>query len=105
MSGAIFVYVTCASREEARLIARALVDERLVACANLRPHESIYRWNGAVESAEEWGLVLKTTAAAWERVASRVNALHSYKCPCIVALPVAAGHAPFLDWIRGEVSA
>lgn len=99
-----FVYITSASAEEARLIGRALVEEGLAACVNLpAPHTAIYRWEGAVAEDAEQALVAKTTAARFDELARRVRALSSYDAPCIVALPVAAGDAEFLAWVRMQV--
>lgn len=103
--GAILVYVTCADIAEARRIGRTLVEERLAACANLRPHASIYRWEGRVEEAEEAGLLLKTTADAYAELEARVRALHSYSLPCILAWTPAAGLPGYLAWIEESVGA
>lgn len=100
---AVFVYITTAGPEEAETIAKALLKKRLIACANIMaPHRSVYRWEGWVQQETETAMILKTRAALFEQVESTVKALHSYDCPCIVALPVVSGHAPFLDWIAGE---
>lgn len=102
---ALFVYMTAGSAEEARRIARALVEERCAACVNLiEGMRSVYRWQGAVEEASEVVMIAKTTAAGFDRLAARVRELHSYDCPCIVALPVQAGDAGYLAWI-GEQTA
>ena len=100
MTDAVFAYITCSTLEEARRIGRALVEERLAACVNIRAHETIYRWEGAIEQGEEWGLIAKTTDGAYAKLQARVVALHSYEVPCVVALPVSDGHAPYLAWIR-----
>ena len=98
------VYVTVASADDARGIATMVVKERLAACANiLGPVESIYWWKDKMETSSEVSLVLKTTGDHVERLVQRIVALHSYDCPCVVALPIAAGHEPFLQWIRAEV--
>lgn len=94
------VYVVAAAREEARKIARALVDEKLAACVNiLGDVESIYRWNDVVEEARECAMIIKTTDDVFAALKARVVELHSYDCPCIVAWEIADGHAPYLDWI------
>lgn len=105
MNDILIGYVTCASMEEARRIGRILVEERLAACVNLRPHETIYRWRGAVEEDEEVGMLVKTTRAAWDAVAARVRGLHSYDLPCIVAWPLAGGLPEYLAWIGDSVAA
>ena len=100
----IVVYVTCADLDEARRIGRALVVEGLAACVNLRPHETIYRWQGNVEQAPEAALLAKTTRAAYPALAARVRALHSYTLPCIVAWTLAEGLPDYLDWIAAAVT-
>lgn len=81
----MLAYVTCADLDEARWIGRTLVEEGLAACVNLRTHETIYRWQGAIEQGPEAALLAKTTRAAWPALQARVRALHSYSLPCIVA--------------------
>ncbi len=99
----IFIYITCASSEEARKIASSLVDRRLVACANIMaPHEAVYQWKGRVETGAEVAVIMKTRAELFEQVKEAILKLHSYETPCIVALPIEAGHAPFLQWIEEE---
>ena len=66
--------------------------------------QSIYHWQGAVETAEETVLVAKTRAALAEALAARVKELHSYDVPCVVILPITGGHAPFLRWIEDETA-
>jgi len=99
------VYVTTESRDKAIEIGRALVGERLAACANVSgPITSIFRWDGAVQEGDEHVLIAKTRSDLVDRLQARVKALHSYDCPCVVALPIEAGHGPFLDWIVAETS-
>ena len=96
-------YVTCRDREEAVRIARAVVEERLAASANVLGETfSAYRWRGEVREAAETALVLKTRAEAADRLVARVRELHGYECPGIVVLPIVAGHAPYLDWLVAE---
>ncbi len=100
---AIFIYVTCASREEADKIADALVDAKLAACVNIMAaHESVYRWQGKIEKAAEIGILIKTRNDLFEAVKDKVLALHSYDCPCIASWPIEKGHAAYLDWIKAE---
>jgi periplasmic divalent cation tolerance protein len=106
MADVISVYVTTASAEEAERIGRALVDERLAACANVIPGVvSIYRWEGAVQRDHEAALVLKTRAALFERIAARVRALHGYEQPCIVAWPIAHVDPGYRRWLEQETEA
>ena len=97
------VYITCGNLEEAERIARALVDEQLAACANLLPEmRSIYRWKGAIHSDPEVVVIAKTRGELVDMLTTRVLALHSYECPCVVALPLEGGNPEFLRWIRAE---
>jgi periplasmic divalent cation tolerance protein len=98
------VYMTAGSRDEARRIGRSLIDARLAACVNIVDGmNSIYRWEGAIEEAEEVVLIAKTTDGRLPALIEHVRAAHSYECPCIVSLPVENGHQPFLDWVAKEV--
>jgi periplasmic divalent cation tolerance protein len=97
------VLVTVGKREEAERIGSALVEEKLAACCNLvGPIRSIYRWKGEICRDEETLLVLKTRREGFEKLRARVAGLHSYAVPEIIALPIVAGHAPYLDWVRDE---
>ena len=105
MSQAISVYIVAADMAEAERIAEALVDERLAACVNiLGGVRSVYRWQGAVERADEVAMIAKTALGLFERLAARVRALHSYDTPAIVAWPIVAGDAAYLDWIAAETT-
>ncbi len=100
-----FVYMTTGSKDEARRIGRALVEERLAACVNiLDGMNSLYWWDGAVTEDEETVLIAKSRAALLDTLTERVRALHSYDCPCVVALPIEAGNAGFLEWIGAETT-
>jgi periplasmic divalent cation tolerance protein len=101
----ISIYMTCADEAEARKIATSLLDERLIACANITaPHKALYNWNGKREESSEVAVIMKTRADLFVRAREKARALHSYECPCIVALPVVNGHGPFLDWIESETA-
>ena len=99
----LWVYMTVGSIDEARVIGRALVQERLAACINIMDGmKSLYWWDGAVQEDTEAVLIAKTTQGRLDSLVERVQALHSYDCPCIVALPIVGGHGPFLSWIGTE---
>jgi periplasmic divalent cation tolerance protein len=99
------IYVTCASVNEAREIARSLVAERLIACANIIDGmQSVYWWQGQVAEDSETVLLLKTRADRVETTIARVRALHGYEVPCVVELPLARGNPAYLDWIAAEAS-
>lgn len=98
------VYATTQNRQDAEMIGRALVEERLAACVNIIDGTtSIYRWEGKIETSQEALLIAKTTKPLEERVISRINELHVYDCPCIVTLPIENGYQDFLDWIKESV--
>jgi len=98
------VLITAPDAEVGERIGRALVDERLAACANLVPGvTSVFHWEGTVQRSEEALLILKTTAARFEALEARVLELHPYDVPEVLALDVRDGHAPYLAWVRGEV--
>jgi periplasmic divalent cation tolerance protein len=96
-------HVTAGSRTEAMRIGRAVVEERLAACANVIDGlSSIYWWRGRLEDASEALLILKTRAELVARLMVRVRQLHSYECAAIVAVPIAAGNPDYLSWIAAE---
>ena len=98
------VLTTCSSLEEARHIARALVEQQLAACVNLVPQvESMYRWKGEVETSTEVLLVIKTTAGAFERLQAVLTKLHSYEVPECLELTVTDGSKAYLNWIGESV--
>jgi len=100
VSDHIVVFVTCGSEDEALEIARALVEEKFAACANMvSPLRSIYRWEGKICDEKEWLLLIKTRQSRFEDLAKRVKALHSYSVPEIIALPITEGSPAYLNWI------
>ena len=102
---ACFVYITAPDKAAARDIGRALVDARLAACANIFDGmTSVYRWQGRIEESGEAVLIAKTRAELVPALTEKVQALHRYECPCIVALPVVGGSKAFLDWIDAETA-
>jgi periplasmic divalent cation tolerance protein len=100
---ATILTVSCAGRDEAMRIARALVDQRLAACVHLRPHDSVYRWQGAVEEAAEIGLLIKTTPTQAEAAAALVRALHSYTLPAILFVDAQADPRT-AGWLASETA-
>ena len=100
-----WVYTTAGSREEAETIGRTLVEEQIAACANIFDGvRSVYRWEGAVHEDAEAVMIAKTTQAHVDRLIARVRELHSYDCPCVVAMPIAAGNPDYLQWIGDNVA-
>jgi periplasmic divalent cation tolerance protein len=105
MTDAIQVITTTSSREEARKIARALVERRLAACVQVSgPIASTYRWQGAIETSEEWMCTAKTRSSSYAAVESAIRELHSYDVPEILAIEVTNGSRAYLDWLAGEVT-
>lgn len=103
MTDKIVVLSTCASEDEARRIAAALISGRLAACVNLLPRvRSIYHWKGAVEEQEEILMIIKTARSQFEPLRAELSRLHSYEVPEIIALPIVDGAAPYLEWIDRE---
>lgn len=100
------LYITVGNIDEARRIARALVEERIAACANIVANmESIYWWEGKLTEDREIIVMAKTRTALVEQAIARVRELHSYTVPCVVALPIVGGNRGFLDWIDAETGA
>ena len=97
------VFCTCPDAGSAARIAEALVDERLAACVNQLPGlRSVYRWQGAIERADEVLLVIKTTAARLDALTQRVRALHPNELPEVIAFEVAGGLTAYLDWVAEQ---
>src|SRR5918998_2262245 len=101
---AILVLMTAGSREEAARLAEMLVGARLAACVQIMPEmESIYHWQGSIHRDPEFLLLVKTTRANFDDLEREVRALHSYETPEIIALPVTAVSAPYLEWLTTTV--
>ena len=102
---AIVVFITAAHSEEAARLADLLLERRLAACVQILPEmESVYRWQGKVERQKEVLLIAKTIKSRFDELESSVRAIHSYETPEIVALPLEAGSAPYLEWLNSSVS-
>ena len=98
------VLTTTANAEEAALLGRTLVDERLVACATVIPaFQSFYRWKGEVESATETLLLLKTGLDQLAGLEARLHELHSYQTPEFLVLTVESGSQNYLDWLQASL--
>lgn len=103
MTDALLVLTTLPTADKAAEVAKALVEERLAACANLLPAvRSIYRWQGKLQDENEVLVLLKTRAEHLERLKLRILELHPYELPEVLAVPVEAGYQPYLDWLAGE---
>jgi periplasmic divalent cation tolerance protein len=99
----LLVVVNCPDEASANAIALALVEAKLAACVNILPRvQSVYRWQGAVESATEIPLFIKSTAASYPALENAIRERHPYKVPEIIALPVAQGLPAYLNWVAAE---
>lgn len=105
MTDKIVVLVTCRSESEARRIARKLVEARLAACGNVlrAPVQSIYRWKGRVETANEVLLVIKSSRKRFTAVQATIKRLHSYDVPEIIVIPIAGGSPEYLGWLAESI--
>lgn len=103
MNETVTLYVTTETQEEALAIARRLVEERLVACANVLPRgRSVYRWEGEIVEEGESYMLLKTSSARADAAVARIRELHSFEVPCIAAWPWSGGLAEYADWVAAE---
>jgi periplasmic divalent cation tolerance protein len=101
----LLCYCSCPDTTSAQAIAEALVSERLAACVNRLPGvHSTYRWQDAVTSDSEELLLIKTTAARFDALKSRLLELHPYELPELIAVPVECGHQAYLDWVRANAT-
>ena len=97
------IYVTCENRSDALKTAKSVVSDRLAACANIFGDiTSVYWWNGEIQEGQEVVLILKTHADLVDKLTAAIKELHSYECPCVVAMPIDGGNNAFLDWIADE---
>ena len=104
MSDAIVVFMTAPNADEARRIAKELVERQLAACVQILPEiESVYRWNGDVQRETELLLLAKTTAAQFDDLERAVREIHSYDTPEIVAVPMAHVSEPYRVWLVDNV--
>lgn len=96
----IIVFVTTKDKAEAERISQALLEEKLIACANMiSPVESCFHWLGKIDTAEECLVIMKSRASLFLELETRVLALHSYEVPEILALPIVAGSEAYLGWM------
>ena len=103
MEQALLVITNLADMASARLLARALVEQRLAACVNMLPAvQSVYRWNDAIEETAEVTLLIKTTTARYAALEQAISALHPYELPEVIAMPISAGLPAYLGWIAQE---
>ena len=104
MTDYIQVTTTCERKEDAEKIARTLVDQRLAACVQvLGPITSTYRWQGAIETSEEWQCTAKSRRDLYDQIDSAIRGIHPYEVPEILAVPIVAGGRGYLAWLDKEV--
>jgi periplasmic divalent cation tolerance protein len=104
MTDKIVILSTCSSEEEGGKLAQLLVERRLAACVSLIPRmRSVYRWNGAVESAEECLLIVKTSRELFDPLRRILEEAHSYELPEALALQVVDGSPAYLNWLEGSL--
>ncbi len=97
------IYITAKDKAEAKKIGRELVKSRLVACVNIIDGiSSIYFWQGDLAESKETMLIAKTRKSLVKKVIAKVKSLHSYECPCVLAVPIADGNFEFLEWVKME---
>jgi periplasmic divalent cation tolerance protein len=97
------IFITTSSLDEAEKIGRALVEEKLVACANIiSPIRSIYRWQGKICDDKEALIILKTKKKLFKQIEKRVKALHSYEVPEVISMPIIEGSNKYLSWLKNE---
>ncbi|MGB8220717.1 MAG: divalent-cation tolerance protein CutA [Methanoregula sp.] len=102
MATDIVVILCTAAPAEASSMAQALVEQRIAACVNIVPVQSTYRWKGELCNDPEHLMIVKTTRDGADRAVAAIQSMHSAAVPEIIVLPVIAGHAPYLDWVRQE---
>ncbi|MBU0784797.1 MAG: divalent-cation tolerance protein CutA [Gammaproteobacteria bacterium] len=103
MTACWVAYTTIDSKEKAAALANRLVKEKWVACATIvGPVESVYEWQGDIEHATEWMLMMKCADEQLQGLKKSVADWHDYAVPELIVLPVADGHAPYLDWVRAS---
>ncbi|MET4922206.1 divalent-cation tolerance protein CutA [Streptomyces sp. PSRA5] len=104
-TGFLTVLTTTDSAAKAEALARGAVAARLAACAQISaPVTSVYHWQGEIETAREWQVLLKTTAARYDALEAHLTAAHDYDTPEILAFPVVRGNAPYLAWLADETA-
>jgi len=105
MTDKIVVLSTCATEEDAGKLARVLVEARVAACVTVVPGaRSVYRWQGAIESAAECLLVIKSSRPLFGALRTALEQAHAYEVPELLALPVVEGAAGYLNWLEGQLS-
>jgi periplasmic divalent cation tolerance protein len=100
----LLIYVTTKDEKEAHKIANQLLSKRMIACANMFPVKSLYWWKGAIESDDEYAMIMKTQELHKESIISEIKTLHSYDVPCIEFFKIEDGSPDYLEWIMTETT-
>ncbi|GFE67584.1 divalent-cation tolerance protein CutA [Chroococcus sp. FPU101] len=103
LTGYGIILVTASSEDEAKMLASTLVSSKLAACVNLVPIQSIYTWQEQIHSEPEWQLIIKTDLTHFQTITQKIQELHSYDVPEIIALPIVAGSQSYLNWIKANI--
>ena len=104
MMGLSLLYITVKEKTEAQSISKVLLEERLIACANITDNmSSMYWWEGAIQSEKECVLIVKTKKELVEAVTDKVKEMHSYDCPCVLELKVEGGNVDYISWLNDAV--
>ena len=104
MTEILLVFTTFANEADAARVARVLIEERLIACANLIPAaRSLYRWQGAIQDEREVMALMKTRKQDWTALLSRLHELHPYETPECIAVRVAAGAPKYMEWLESAL--
>ena len=99
----ILIFITASNKREAKKISSALLDERLIACANIIDGvESHFWWKGRKEKTRECLIIAKSKKSCFNKIIKKVKSIHSYEVPEIIALPIIDGYKPYLEWIKKE---
>ena len=98
------VITTCGGKEEAETITTLLVERRLAGCVQMFAIESVYRWEGVVEKAQEWMLLCKIKTSDYEEVEAAIRSAHSYSTPEIIEIKIERGAQPYLAWLESATS-
>jgi periplasmic divalent cation tolerance protein len=100
----IIAITTTPSKNEAEKIAKTLLEERLIACANIiGPVQSLFWWQGKIDEAQEHLVLMKTRKDLFSKLSEKVKALHSYQVPEIIAMPIVEGFKPYLEWLESSL--
>ncbi len=101
----ILIFMTAPSKREAQKIVRALLDKRLIACANIfGPVDSEFWWQGKIERAKEFLVLMKSDEKLFDGLSTTIKELHSYEVPEILALPIVKGRKLYLEWLNSTLS-